>query len=118
MALALAGCTSTTTHDLLEREVGRTIADATLVAGPPQFVADLPDGSRRYRWERELRHDERHSLRHQPGDEGNVAREPVELRDQHGASSIPRRGQCSCQLRAPVECVSPLPAFALNVLTD
>jgi hypothetical protein len=52
VVLALAGCTSTTTHDLLEREVGRTIADATLVTGPPQFVADLPDGSRRYRWER------------------------------------------------------------------
>jgi hypothetical protein len=52
IALASAGCTSTTTHDLLEREVGRTIADVTLVAGPPQFVADMPDGSRRYRWER------------------------------------------------------------------
>jgi hypothetical protein len=52
-ALSLAACgTSVTTHDLLSREVGRTIADVTLVAGPPQFVADLPDGSRDYRWER------------------------------------------------------------------
>jgi hypothetical protein len=52
LALALTACTRITTHELLEREVGRTIADTTLVAGPPQFVADLPDGSRRYRWER------------------------------------------------------------------
>jgi hypothetical protein len=53
IALALTACgTSVTTHDLLSREVGRTIADVTLVAGPPQFVADLPDGSRDYRWER------------------------------------------------------------------
>jgi hypothetical protein len=52
-ALLLAACgTSVTTHDLLSREVGRTIADVALVAGPPQFVADLPDGSRDYRWER------------------------------------------------------------------
>jgi hypothetical protein len=52
IALASAGCASETTHHLLAREVGRTIADVTLVAGPPQFVADMPDGTRRYRWER------------------------------------------------------------------
>ncbi len=52
-ALALGGCTtSTTTHDLLSREVGRTAADVTLVAGPPWQVADMPDGRRAFRWER------------------------------------------------------------------
>ena len=52
-AIALAACTtSTTTHDLLAREVGRTIADVTLVAGPPTWVADMPDGRRAFRWER------------------------------------------------------------------
>lgn len=49
-ALALAACT--TTHDLMQREIGRTIADVTLVAGQPTWVADMPDGSRHYRWER------------------------------------------------------------------
>lgn len=41
-----------TTWDLFEREVGRTIADATLVAGLPHSVADMPDGRRAFRWER------------------------------------------------------------------
>jgi hypothetical protein len=50
--LLLASCTSTTTHDLLSREIGRTIADVTLVAGPPQSSADLPDGRRAFHFQR------------------------------------------------------------------
>ncbi len=51
-SLLLAGCTSSTTHDLLKREVGRTVAQVTLVAGPPHSYADLPDGRRAFRWQR------------------------------------------------------------------
>ena len=51
--LLLAGCTSsTTTHQLLSREIGRTIADVTLVAGAPQSSADLPDGRRAFHFQR------------------------------------------------------------------
>ena len=41
-----------TTWELLEEEVGRTVADVTLVAGLPHAIADLPDGRRAFRWER------------------------------------------------------------------
>ena len=50
--LLLAACTSTTTHDLLSDEVGRTVADVTLVAGQPHSFADMPDGRRAFRWQR------------------------------------------------------------------
>jgi hypothetical protein len=50
--LLLAGCGSTTTHDLLSEEVGRTVADVTLVAGQPHSFADMPDGRRAFRWQR------------------------------------------------------------------
>jgi hypothetical protein len=52
--LLLAGCTSTTTHQLLSREIGRTIADVTLVAGTPQSSAQLPDGRRAFHFQRTL----------------------------------------------------------------
>lgn len=48
----LTGCGTQTTWELLEEEVGRTIADVTLVAGTPHSVADLPDSRRAFRWER------------------------------------------------------------------
>ena len=50
--LLLTACTSTTTHDLLSEEVGRTVADVTLVAGQPHSFADMPDGRRAFRWQR------------------------------------------------------------------
>lgn len=50
-ALALTGCVSASTHGMLAREVGGTIADATLVAGPPDSWSDLPDGGRAFVWE-------------------------------------------------------------------
>ena len=50
--LVFAGCTGTTTHQLLSREVGRTVADVTLVAGQPHSFADMRDGRRAFRWQR------------------------------------------------------------------
>ena len=52
LCLFLAGCGSATTYELLKDEVGRTVADVTLVAGQPYSYADLPDGRRAFRWER------------------------------------------------------------------
>lgn len=37
---------------MLRDEDGRTIAQATLVAGPPDSWVDLPDGQRAFSWER------------------------------------------------------------------
>lgn len=52
VGLLLAGCASATQWELLQDEVGRTIADVTLVAGMPYKVGDLPDGRRVYQWRR------------------------------------------------------------------
>lgn len=41
-----------TTFQLLQREVGRTVADVTLTAGLPDEIADMPDGRRAFRWQR------------------------------------------------------------------
>jgi hypothetical protein len=64
----------------------------------------------------ELGDDEGHALGHQPGDEGDIAREPVELRDDDRAlARLPgceRRGQ----LRPPVEGVGALPRLDLGEL--
>lgn len=51
-ALMLAGCVTSTNYTLLQREVGRTVADVTLVAGQPEQFADLPGGRRLYQWRR------------------------------------------------------------------
>ena len=51
-ALMLAGCVTSTNYTLLSREVGRTVADVTLVAGQPHQYADLPGGKRLYQWRR------------------------------------------------------------------
>ena len=37
----------------------------------------------------EFSDDEGNALRHQPGDEGAIARQPVELGDDHRASDLP-----------------------------
>ena len=49
IALVLAGCTST--YGLMQREVGRSVAHATVIAGPPKGWSDLPDGRRAFVWE-------------------------------------------------------------------
>ena len=51
-ALMLGGCVASTNYTLLSREVGRTVADVTLVAGQPYQFADLPGGRRLYQWRR------------------------------------------------------------------
>ena len=50
--MMLAGCVPATNYKMIEREVGRTVADVTLVAGQPHQYADLPDGRRLYQWRR------------------------------------------------------------------
>jgi hypothetical protein len=52
LVFTLAGCTPPTTGQLLHREVGRTIADVTLVAGQPEAFFITPEGMRGYRWTR------------------------------------------------------------------
>ena len=52
VGLLLAGCAGATQWELLEDEVGRTVADVTLIAGMPYKVGDLPDGRRVYQWRR------------------------------------------------------------------
>ena len=47
--------------------------------------------------------DERHALRHQPGNEGDVAAQPIQLGDSDFATSLLRRPQRCLQLRAPIE---------------
>jgi hypothetical protein len=50
--LLLAGCvTPVARSELLRREIGRSVAHATLVAGRPQASYDLPDGRRAFQWE-------------------------------------------------------------------
>ena len=62
--------------------------------------------------------DERHALRHQAGDERDVARQPVQLRDQDAALRGLGRSQRGCELRPPVERVGALAGFGLDVLGD
>ena len=40
-----------TSWDLMAREVGRSVAHATLSAGPPDGFSNLPDGDRAYHWQ-------------------------------------------------------------------
>lgn len=48
----LAACQNATTKQVLQAEVGRSVAHATLVAGPPLAYHDLPDGQRVFEWDR------------------------------------------------------------------
>jgi len=65
-----------------------------------------------------LCHNERHLLRHQAGDEGDVARGPVELGDDHRAALSSGCGQCLGEARAPVEGVRSLTGLDLDELAD
>jgi hypothetical protein len=64
----------------------------------------------------ELGNDERHPLRHQPGDKGHFAREPVELGDDDRA--LPRLAGCEGrgELWAPLQGVSSLAGLDLGEL--
>jgi hypothetical protein len=54
MLMMLAGCSSTpyASSLMFGREIGNSIAHATVVAGAPDSVQDLADGRRAYRWQR------------------------------------------------------------------
>ena len=62
--------------------------------------------------------DERHALRHQPGDEGDIAGEPVELGDDDGALADSGRGQRGGELRAPIERIAALAGLDLGELAE
>ena len=64
----------------------------------------------------ELGDDEGHPLRHQPGDEGHVTREAIELGDDDGTLAATRDGKGFGQLWAPVERVGALAALCLDKL--
>ena len=58
--------------------------------------------------------DEGHTLRHQAGNEGHVAREPVELGHQDRTLRLARCGQRCGELRPSVERVGALAGFDLG----
>ena len=62
--------------------------------------------------------DERHALRHQAGDERDIAGEAVQLRDQDAAFRGLGGGQRGCELRPAIERVRALAGFGLDVLGD
>jgi len=60
----LTGWTPETNWELLEREIGNTVADVTLVAGQPDAYFVVREGIRGYRWNRPHRvpHDDRRCI--------------------------------------------------------
>ena len=64
----------------------------------------------------ELGHDERHALRNQPGHEGDVAGEAIELGNQHRTLRQASRGEGNCQLRSAVERIGSLAGLYLGEL--
>jgi hypothetical protein len=65
-----------------------------------------------------LGNNEGDALRHEPGNKCNVAREAVESGHQNRALDVSGGCKRGGRPRAPVERVSPLPAFAFDVVTD
>ena len=63
---------------------------------------------------RDLGNDERHALRHQAGDERDVARQAVELGHDNRASVERRPLQRRLELRPPVECIGTLGGLDLG----
>ncbi len=63
-----------------------------------------------------LSHDERHPLGHQARNEGDIARQAIKLRNEHGAFQLFRHGQGGGQLRAAAKRVGPLASFDLPEL--
>lgn len=58
--------------------------------------------------------DEGNALRHQPGDEVDIARQAVELGDDNRASHLSRLRQCCGEHWTAMECVAPLPGLDLD----
>ena len=64
----------------------------------------------------ELGNDKWHALGHQAGNEGNVARKPIELGNEHRAFRLTRCGQRCGELRPPIEGVRALAGLDLSEL--
>ena len=64
----------------------------------------------------EFGNDERNTLRHQPGDEGDVAGEAIELGDDDRTLAATRGGEGGGELRPPVERIRALAALCLDKL--
>ena len=64
----------------------------------------------------QLRGDERHLRGHQPGDEGDVAGEPIELGNDDGAAGLLRSRQSRRELRPALQRIGALAGFNLNEL--
>jgi hypothetical protein len=58
--------------------------------------------------------DRGHALRHQPGDECDIPREPVELGDQHRAFRLAGCGEGCGKLRPAIERIGSLAGFDLG----
>jgi hypothetical protein len=66
----------------------------------------------------QLGHDERHTLSHQSGDKGDVARKAVQVRNDYAALVTLCGGQRRGQLGPPFQGVSTLSGLGLDVLGD
>ena len=66
----------------------------------------------------ELGDDERNPLRHQPGNEGHIARQAIELRHDDRAFGLAGQGEGGCQLRPAVEGIRALAGLDLGELLD
>jgi hypothetical protein len=66
----------------------------------------------------EFSHDERHALGHQPCNERNIAREPIELGNQDAAFGRAGGSEGGCELRAAVERVGAFAGLRLDELGD
>ena len=63
-----------------------------------------------------LCHNERNALRHQPGDERDIARQPIELGDNDRAYALASAVERGRQLRTPIERISALASLDLDIL--
>jgi hypothetical protein len=61
----------------------------------------------------EFSNDERHALSHQAGNECDIARESIELGNQHRAFRLAGCGEGGCKLRSAIERVGSLAGFNL-----
>jgi hypothetical protein len=66
----------------------------------------------------QLGNDERHPLRHEAGHEGDIARQPVQLRNDDAALGRLGCSQCGCELGPAIEGIGALAGLGLDVLGD
>lgn len=66
----------------------------------------------------ELGHDEGHPLNHQGGDKGYVARQSIELGNNHRAFGLTCKRKCGCQLRPAIQSIRALAGFDFRELLD